>query len=58
MKAEISTRTEEIEKLKDKESKYIDEIQNLKNEYNENKKKVLDEGHALGFADTVVREFR
>lgn len=58
LKAEISQRTEEIEKLKEKEEKYIDDIQNLKDEYNENKKKVLDEGHALGFADTVLREFK
>ena len=48
----------EIQKLEDKEGVYLKEIQNLREEYEDNKKRVLDEGNALGFAEPVLREFK
>lgn len=44
--------------MEKKERKYLDDIKLLKEEYEINKKKVLDEGCALGYANTVLREFK
>lgn len=55
---DVLNKTEEIERLKKKEKLYDEEIASLKSEYNLSKKKVIDEGHALGLAETMLREFR
>ena len=54
---EINIKNDEIKKLIDKEKVYLHEIDKLQVEYENSKKKVLDEGAALGYAGPVLREY-
>lgn len=55
---DIKRKQQEINSLRDKEIYYIDEISKLEEEFAKGKIHILDEGAALGFADTVLREFK
>ncbi len=55
---DIKKKNEDITKLSDKETFYIDEIEKLNQEYEQAKTQALDEGHALGFAAPVLKEFK
>ena len=55
---DINKKSKEIDSLREKELYYINEIEKLENELEDGKALALDEGAALGFADTVVREFK
>jgi ribosomal 30S subunit maturation factor RimM len=54
---EIEKKKHEIERLDHKEEFYLKEIESLRIEHENNKKRVLDEGNALGFAKPVPRQF-
>ncbi len=57
VQTEIDRKNAEIKKLMEKERVFNAEIDKLQNEYENSKKKALDEGAALGFAGPVLREF-
>lgn len=55
---DIRKKTKDVENLREKETYYAKEIETLETELAEAKTRVLDEGAALGFAETVLREFK
>lgn len=55
---DIKKKAKEIDSLKEKESYYTGEIAKLETELEEAKTLVLDEGAALGFAESVLKEFK
>ena len=55
---DIIKKTKDVESLREKSSYYTNEIDILEGELAEAKTRILDEGAALGFADTVLREFK
>lgn len=55
---DIEKKTKDIDNLREKEEYYNKEINQLEVELAEARTLVLDEGAALGFADTVLREFK
>jgi len=55
---DITKKSKEIDVLRDKELYYINQIEKLEKELEEGRELVLDEGAALGFAETVIREFK
>ena len=57
LEKEIEKKKEDITRLDGKEKFYLKEIEQLKIEHEDNKKRVLDEGNALGFAKPVIRQF-
>lgn len=57
LEEEIQKKKGDITRLDHKEKFYIQEIEHLKLEHENNKKRVLDEGNALGFAKPVIRQF-
>lgn len=54
---EIEKKKKEVEILNKKEAFYLEEIENLKLELENNKQMALDEVHALGMTGPVVRDF-
>jgi len=57
VQAEVDRKNAEIKKLMEKERLFNVEVEKLQSEYENSKKKALDEGAALGFAGPVLREF-
>ena len=55
---ELNLKHKEIKKLGEKKRMYTEEIERLKAELEVSKKKVLDEGASLGFANPMLREFK
>lgn len=55
---DIKKKEKDIDNLRSKESYYDKEIDQLEQELDVAKTRVLDEGAALGFAETVLREFK
>lgn len=55
---DIKKKHQEITKLREKEIFYVEEVEDLEKELEQGKTEVLDEGAALGFAETVLREFK
>ena len=53
----LKKKKSDITRLDGKEKFYLKEIETLKIEHEDNKKRVLDEGNALGFAKPVIRQF-
>lgn len=56
--AELRKQMTAIQRLKEKESAYVSEIDQLNHEYDKKKKEVLEEGVALGHGENVLREFK
>ena len=56
--ARVNQKRADISALRDKGSQYEKEIIQLEQDYERGRMTILDEGAALGFADTVLREFR
>lgn len=57
LEQEIEKKKIDIQRLDYKENFYLKEIETLKIEHENNKKRVLDEGNALGLAKPVIRQF-
>ena len=57
LKDEIERKQKDVSRLDQKEEFYLKEIEKLKKEHENNKKRILDEGNALGFAEPVTRQF-
>lgn len=58
LEADIVKKNREIGALQSKESYYAEEIERLKEELGDSKRKILDEGAALGFTEPVLKEFK
>lgn len=58
IEADIKRRAADIEKARNKELFYLEEIASLEKELEEAKTRVFDEGAALGYAETVLKEFK
>ena len=57
LEIDIEKRTNDIVKLDDKEKFFLEEIEKLRFEHEQTKKRVLDEGKALGLYDTANRQY-
>lgn len=55
---DIEKKSKEIDLLREKELYYMGEIEKLEHEFESARAVVLDEGAALGFAETVLKEFK
>ena len=54
---DIEQKTRDLTRLDEKEKYFLEEIEKLRFEYNQTKKKVLEEGRELGLYDRINRQY-
>ena len=57
LESEIEAKQRDLTRLDEKEKFFLEEIEKLRFEYNQTKKKVLEEGRELGLYDRVNRQY-
>ena len=57
LETDIDKKSKDLVKLDEKEKYFLDEIEKLRFEYEQTKRRVLEEGQALGLYDNLNRQF-
>lgn len=57
LEADIEQKNRDLTRLDEKEKFFLEEIEKLRFEYNQTKKKVLEEGRELGLYDRINRQY-
>ena len=57
LEEDIEQKDRDLTRLEEKEKFFLEEIEKLRFEYNQTKKKVLEEGRELGLYDRINRQY-